>query len=198
MENTKLKPEGVCIVDAVPADAPLISRVIMMALGVELCESFATGGRTLDDVEALFTRCAQCDDSQYSWVNTVKAVDGAGNICGLAVSYDGAKLHELRRRFLDEFALMNGFRIDDRMTDETDAGEWYLDSLAVFPEYRGMGLASLLIDAVAERARKGGKPLGLLVDKTNGRAEALYRRVGFEPVGDRPFAGEIMTHMQRH
>ena len=184
------------IIPAEKTDSPMIARTIMEALGQELCESFTHPGRTLQDVADLFRLCAEADDSQYSWNNTLKAVDENGNILGMVISYDGAQLHELRKRFLDEFAKQNGFRIDDRMSDETDATEWYLDSLAVFPEYRGRGIARSLISAVRERAAPSGKPVGLLVDKTNHRAEGLYDRLGFQTVGDRPFAGELMTHKQ--
>lgn len=185
------------IVPAEPGDGRLIARTIMMALGQELCESFASEGRSLDEIEDLFTACGDSDDSQYSWRNTLKAVDEEGNVLGMVISYDGARLEELRRRFLDEFAKRNGFRIDSHMTDETDPSEWYLDSLAVFPEYRGRGIAGELITAVCRLGAEAGKPTGLLVDKTNHRAEGLYDRLGFRTVGDRAFAGEIMTHKVR-
>ncbi len=184
------------IVGAEPGDGLLIARTIMEALGEEICESFAERGRSLDDVTELFRRCAEADDSQYSWRNTLKAVDKDGTVLGMVISYDGARLYELRKRFLDEFEKMNGFRIDAHMTDETEPGEWYLDSLAVFPEYRGRGIARRLIEAVREKSRVSGKPVGLLVDKTNHRAEGLYDRLGFRTVGDRAFAGELMTHKQ--
>ncbi len=193
---SELNNNMINIIPAERADAPLIARTIMEALGAEMCESFTRPGRTLEDIEELFTICAESDDSQYSWVNTLKAVDEDGNVCGMVISYDGAKLYELRKRFLDEFAKQNGFRIDDRMTDETEPGEWYLDSLAVFPEYRGRGIARQLIEGVRQRALPSGKPVGLLVDKTNHRAEGLYNRLGFRTVGDRSFAGELMTHKQ--
>ena len=194
--DNKNTPDDIIIMPAACDDAPLIADTIMMALGRELCESFTDEERTLDDVRRLFTECAATDDSQYSYLNTLKAVDGKGNVAGMVVSYDGARLYELRKRFLDEFERFNGYRIDQYMTDETEDGEWYLDSLAVFPAYRGKGIARRLIEAVRERALPSGKPVGLLVDKTNHRAEHLYDSLGFKTVGDRAFAGEVMTHKQ--
>lgn len=188
--------KNIRIVPAEPGDGTLIAYTIMEALGKEICESFTSRGRSLEDVTELFRRCGDSEDSQYSWKNTLKAIDEAGNVCGMVISYDGTRLYELRKRFLDEFERMNGFRIDGNMPDETDAGEWYLDSLAVFPEYRGRGIARRLIEAVRNKAVTSGKPVGLLVDKTNHRAEGLYNRLGFVTVGDRAFAGEIMTHKQ--
>lgn len=185
------------IIEAEKSDAPLIAKGVMMALGDELCESFTSGDRMLDDVARLFTVCAEADDSQYSWRNSLVAVDDDGSRMGVIVAYDGAKLHQLRKRFLDEFEKMNGFRIDEHMTDETSADEYYLDSLAVMPEYRGRGIAGKLIAAAAKRGREiAGKRSGLLVDKTNNRAHALYTKLGFEEKGERPFAGEMMYHLQ--
>lgn len=194
--KTPASADHITIRPAVRDDAPQIADTIMMALGRELCESFTDQERTLDDVRRLFTVCAASDDSQYSYLNTLKAVDAEGNTVGMVISYDGARLYELRKRFLDEFEKLNGFRIDGHMTDETEPGEWYLDSLAVFPAYRGRGIARRLIEGVKQRALPSGKPVGLLVDKTNHRAEHLYDSLGFKTVGDRAFAGELMTHKQ--
>lgn len=188
--------EGTRIRPATPGDAPDIARAIMMALGDEMCAGFVSEGNTLDDVARLFAICAASDDSQYSWRNTLVAVGPEGETRGLLVSYDGARLDELRRRFLDEFTAMHGYRIDSYMTEETTPDEFYIDSLAVFPEYRGRGIAGALIAAAAGRARREcGKPLGLLVDKTNHRARGLYNRLGFVPDGERAFAGELMDHL---
>ena len=82
------------------------------------------------------------------------------------------------------------------MDDETDGSEFYLDTLAVLPEYRGRGIASALLKASIEKARKMGKPAGLLVDKDNTRARRLYESIGFEQIGERPFCYVMMDHLQ--
>ena len=82
------------------------------------------------------------------------------------------------------------------MDDETQAGELYLDSLAVLPEYRHRGIAKALLLATKKRADKLGLPcVGLLVDKGNPTAEALYTSVGFGYVGDNQWGGHAMKHM---
>ncbi len=186
------------IIAAKKEHAPYIAKAIMTALGEEMCESFTSEGNSLEDVERLFRICAESDDSQYSWKNVLVAVSDDTEIpLGLIVSYDGAKLYQLRQRFLDEFANMHGYRIDQYMTDETTADEYYLDSLAVFPDYRGQGIAGELIKAASNKGwEECKKPAGLLVDKTNHRARGLYDRLGFKPMGERAFAGEMMDHLQ--
>ena len=82
------------------------------------------------------------------------------------------------------------------MDDETQAGELYLDSLAVLPEYRRQGIASRLIWATKERADRMGLPcVGLLVDKGNPDGEALYASAGFKYVNDSVWGGHPMKHL---
>lgn len=177
--------------------APYIGRAITMAIGSELAADLAGPDHTVEDVEALFTSLARREDSQYSYLNSLVAVDDDSNVMGVIVSYDGARLRPLRKAFLSEAETAIGLRFDGEPDDETDSDEYYLDSLAVFPPYRGQGIARQLIEAAARRASQCGKPLGLLVSKTNPHARRLYDSLGFRPVGDRPFAGELMTHLQR-
>ena len=83
------------------------------------------------------------------------------------------------------------------MDDETQAGELYIDSIAVSEEFRGHGIAKHLLKAVIERAREMGLPaVGLLVDKGNPRAESLYNKVGFQYVNDSAWGGHEMRHLQ--
>ena len=67
-----------------------------------------------------------------------------------------------------------------QMDDETEAGEFYLDSLAIYPEYRRRGIARQLLKRATEHAASLNLPAALLVDKGNPNAERLYRSVGFE------------------
>lgn len=176
-------------------DAPEIAQAILEALGEDMCKSFTSEGNSLDDVKRLFTICAASEDSQYSYRNAFVA-ETVGLTAGVIVSYDGARLDCLRKRFLDEFAKMHGYRIDHYMTDETTPDEFYIDSLAVFPQFRGKGIASMLIEAARKRGlEETGKKTGLLVDKTNHRARGLYNRMGFVADGEREFAGEVMDHL---
>lgn len=182
------------ITEAKNSDAELIGRVVVEAIGPELAREFA-GEHPASDVERLFATLAARKDSQYSYLNTLKAVAPDGTPMGFIVGYDGARLHDLRLAFFDEAERILGRDMRGHMPDETDPDEFYLDSLAVFPEFRGRGVASALILAMARRT--AGKPFGLLCDKANARARRLYDSLGFRYVGDRPFAGELMDHLRR-
>lgn len=181
---------------ATPADASLIASCILDAVGEEIVDSLAHPDHTREDVHALFASLAAGDVAQYSYKNTLVAVDDDGTPCGVAVAYDGARLHEMRPHFFTEARRMLG-RNWEAMEDECTAWEFYLDTLAVLPRYRGRGYARALIEATAGRAREAGKPLGLLVEKENHPARALYTKCGFKYFEDRPFAFVMMDHMIR-
>lgn len=177
-------------------DAPEIAGLIVMAMTDECCRHFYGERHTAADFLRLITDLAAREDTQYSFRNAICATDRDGGIAGVSVSYDGARLIELRRPFIEE--ALARFGIDHSgMTPETQAGETYLDSLAVHPQYRGRGIAGMLLKATAERARTAGAgPLGLLVDEGNPKAERLYVRSGFREVGRTAWGGHGMKHMQ--
>lgn len=187
------------IIPATPDHALLIGRAVTMAIGEEIARNLAGADHTPADVAALFASLAARTDTQYSYRNTLAAVDDDGRVMGLLVGYDGAGLIRMRRIFFSEALKQIGLDFGpdaDAMEPETTPDEFYLDTLAVFPDYRGRGIARALIEAVRSRAAECGKPLGLLVDKANTRARALYDSVGFRHVDERYFAGELMDHMQ--
>lgn len=176
--------------------APLIAKAVMMAVGDEICEDFAGESHSIADVEGLFTALAGMDDSQYSYVNTLVAVDDeSGEVMGLCVGYAGAELHRLRRRFFEGVRVWLGKDMEG-MADETSGDEFYIDTLATMPEHRGKGVGTALLRGMVARAHDRGLPAGLLVEKNNDNAARLYESIGFRYVDDRPFAGILMSHLR--
>jgi ribosomal protein S18 acetylase RimI-like enzyme len=65
-------------------------------------------------------------------------------------------------------------------------GELELVSMWVRPQARGQQVASALVEAVVERARRTGLPrVHLWVTESNKPARRLYERCGFSPTGER-------------
>lgn len=173
-----------------------IARLIMTAMTDECCLHFVGEGQTTDDFFRTMTRLAEADATQYSYRNAIVATDDDGCVAGICVSYDGALLHQLRAAFI-EAAKTDFGRDFSGMDDETQAGELYIDSLAVKPQYRRQGIASALLNATIEKARGMGLPaVGLLVDCGNPNAERLYRNIGFDYAGDATWGGHPMKHLQ--
>ena len=161
------------IKDAIKEQNAEIARLIMMAMTDECCQYF-------------------CGEGSYK--NTLVAMDGQ-RVVGVSVSYDGSQLHELRCAFIEAAKTYIG-KDHTGMDDETQAGELYLDSLAVLPAYRRQGIAQRLLIATRERAHLLHLPrVGLLVDKGNPDGEALYTTVGFHYVNDNHWGGHPMKHL---
>ena len=170
-------------------DAAMIARVVSMAIGDEQALYDYCGENYL----AVLTSVAQADATQYSWRYALVAeVDGS--VAGVVVGYDGAMLEELRA---GTFAIIREHigRVPT-IPNETEAGEYYLDSVGVVPEYRGRGVGRALVAALCEKAfKEGHERVGLIVDSDNAQAERLYTSQGFERVGTRLFFGHQMWHL---
>ena len=180
--------------EATKSQAAEIASLIMTAMTDDCCLHFCGEGYGLEDYCRMMIMLVEREDSQYSYRNTLVAMD-ANRVVGISVSYDGARLHELRRAFI-EAAKEHLGKDHSGMDDETQAGELYLDSLAVLPEYRRQGIARELLLATKELANRLGLPcVGLLVDKDNPVGEALYASVGFQYVNDNQLGGHPMKHL---
>lgn len=180
--------------EATKEQAAEIARLIMVAMTDDCCLHFCGVGYGLDDFRQMMTSLVEREDSQYSYRNTLVAM-ADHEVVGIAVSYDGARLHELRQAFIQSAKLCIG-KDHSGMDDETQAGELYLDSLAVLPEYRRQGIAKRLLHATKDKANKMSLPcVGLLVDKGNPAGEALYASVGFRYANDSEWGGHPMKHL---
>jgi ribosomal protein S18 acetylase RimI-like enzyme len=68
------------------------------------------------------------------------------------------------------------------------AGSWYLNVVAVYPEFRGQGLGSALLGKAEEIARLADAPqISLIVEEANTGALRLYLQYGFEEWVRRPY-----------
>ena len=182
------------IQEATEAQASDIAKLIMMAMTDDCCLHFCGEGHGLDDFRRMMTSLVERTDTQYSYRNTLVAMEGQ-KVTGIAVSYDGGRLHQLRQAFIQAARKYIG-KDHSGMDDETRAGELYLDSLAVLPEYRRQGIAQRLLKATKEKADAMGLPcVGLLVDQGNPAGEALYASAGFRYANDSHWGGHPMKHL---
>jgi ribosomal protein S18 acetylase RimI-like enzyme len=90
---------------------------------------------------------------------------------------------------------INGYVIPDDLPDSSQVraflkplaqlkavarGTWYISALAVYPEYRGQGVAAALLAWAEAQARAAGcAEVTLMVGSFNAGARAAYRRFGF-------------------
>ncbi|MBE6181485.1 MAG: GNAT family N-acetyltransferase [Rikenellaceae bacterium] len=172
-------------------DAATIAMTVAMAIGDERALQNYCG----DNYLAVLAAIACTKGTQYSWQNALIA-EYEGQVAGAVVGYDGAQLEQLRKGTLAVIQKHVG-RVPT-IADETETGEYYLDSVAVMTEFRGLGLGVCLVNAFCDKAfAEGYERVGLIVDCDNPKAEMLYTSQGFERVGERWFFGHRMWHLQR-
>lgn len=154
-------------------DARFIAENVLRALHIDEADE--------EHIEHLASICRR-EDTLYSWRNaTVALYDDVP--AGLMVAYDGARYRQMRDI---TFPMIRIYVGDDyqSMDDETCAGEYYLDSLAVLEEYRCKGIASALIQEMFRLKDQAGIPLAtLVVEPENDSAYRLYTRNGFHHQG---------------
>lgn len=178
---------------AKPEQAAEIATLIMEAMDADCCQNFAGPHHTLADFHRLITRLVSMEDTQYSYQNTLTAMQGK-RIVGIITGYDGKDLRHLRKAFIEGAKAEFG-RDFSKMDDETQAGEYYIDSLAVREDCRRQGIAAALLKAFIQK-HGYNQPVGLLVDVTHPTAERLYVQMGFVYKGDARWGGHAMRHLQ--
>lgn len=175
---------------ATPNDAAIIAFAVAMAIGDKATLRRYCG----DDYMAVLEDIARHEATQYSWQYALVAEVG-GVVAGAVVGYDGAQLGLLREGTFR--VLRESIGRIPTIVDETAAGEYYLDSVGVLPEFRGLGVGRRLVQAFCDRVFKAGyERVGLIVDVDNGGAERLYTSLGFERVGTCSFFSHQMWHLQ--
>ncbi len=91
------------------------------------------------------------------------------------------------------------------MEPECLPGEFYLDSMAILPEFRGRAYEYagstdrighiLMLDGIEEGRRKGFPRISLIVDKAKPRLKTYYSALGFRPDGEILFFGHLYDRM---
>ncbi len=181
--------ESIKIRLATADDAAIIAQAVAMAIGEESVVEYCGAGylKVLEEV-------ASATDTQYSYANALVA-EVNGVAAGAVVGYDGAKLEDLREGTLSIVRKYN--KALAVIGDETQAGEFYIDSLGVLPQFRGCGVGKRLLMAMAGKGFVlGCSKVGLIVDFENSGASELYKGCGFQPVGEKLFFRHKMHHMQ--
>lgn len=121
------------------------------------------------------------EDVLYSWRNTTLAlVDGQP--VGMITAYEGRFYRSMREVTMGIVKEKLGVEFPG-MEDEALPGEYYLDSLAVKPEFRGQGIGRALLQRGIEHGLALQLNVTLAVDPVNERAQRLYASLGFKSAG---------------
>lgn len=174
------------------ADADLIASLLLLAME-QIAYEFI-GEQNYVKAKSFLTAMVLHPKRQYTFDNHW-IFEEENELLGLALLYDGALLSQLREPVAQY--IQENFGKAFNPEDETQAGEIYIDCIAVAPNQQGKGIGSKILEFLKEEyATKQNKTLGLLVDYTNPQAEKLYIRQGFEIVCEKTLVGKRLKHMQ--
>ena len=182
----------VTIRDAHPTDAPFLAECILA--GMHLYDFEEIVNDDLADALENITQSEGREDTLYTYSRTrIAEVDGKP--AGALLSYPGELYKELRDRTLREYwpAFFTQFGNDE---SETDPGEYYLDSLAVYPDYRRMGIGrALLEDGIKIGLSEGFTQIALVADAEMPHLIDIYQSIGFVPADHRNVFGTDFLRM---
>jgi len=162
--------------NAFPADAPFLAKCIMAGMHFY---DFGTPVPEEKDIYENLVKCEQREDLLYSYTRTrIAELDGV--VAGSLLSYPGDIYREMRdktfRELWPDFFLQHG-----ASDQEADPGEYYLDTLAVLPDYRRRGIGrALLEDGIQKGLALGYDRITLVADHDMPHLIRLYEMAGFK------------------
>lgn len=136
----------------------------------------------------------ETENNQYSYQNCYVA-EADNEIIGAVNLYDGADLQKLRNPIIEY--VRSNYNPDFNPEDETQAGEYYIDSLGINPKHQGKGIGSAILQFLIDKyVHKNKETLGLLVEEDNPNAKKLYLKLGFKPIGYKTLVKKNLEHLQ--
>ena len=178
--------------DARPEDAPFLAKCIMS--GMHLYDFEECVPEQMAGIFSGLSVCETLDDTLYTYRNT-RVAEVNGNQAGALLSYPGEEYLSRKERTFREF-WPGYFSEHGADKPETDPGEWYLDSLAVHPEFRKMGIGkALLQDGIRKGLEEGFSKVALVADPEYPHLVRLYESLGFVPEETRHAFGTDFLRM---
>jgi len=177
---------------AIASDASAITHYLQLAMEDILFEFIRD--HNPKSAQAFLLHFVQSVNNQYSYQNCFVAEEDQQVIAALNI-YDGAHLEQLRAPIANY--IITELKQPFTPEDETQAGEYYIDSFGVSPEHQGKGIGAKLLQYVIDTyVHQQQQTVGLLVDEDNPSAKRLYVKLGFQPVGEKLLVGKKMIHLQ--
>ena len=177
--------EAVKIRDAAREDCAELAQLINFAgegLPLYLWQQMAGPG---EDPWQIGRERAARETGSFSYRNAVVAeVDG--NIVGALVGYPVPDEPEA----IDTESTPSMF-VPLLELENLAAGTWYVNAVAAFPQARGLGVGSKLMQWAELRASEFRlRGVSLIVSDANRGAQRLYERLGYEEAASRPMVRE--------
>lgn len=183
---------------ATPDDASVCAELIHLPMGrvADFLFGFDDPAFARSVLERLFAERANRFSHEFADVAQTK-----GNVAGLLLGYPEREMQQTQVSMFQQLsAIYDGgqmLRFLCRTLPlarlvEAEAGEFYIFSLAVLPEFQGRGIGTRLLHHAETRARLAGlKVCSLGVEADNDGARRLYERSGYQVV-----ATERVPHLE--
>lgn len=170
---------------AAPEDADALAVLINQAgegLPLYLWTSMAESGEDPWDVGR--SRALR-EEGGFSYRNSVIAEIG-GKIAGCLIGYALPEEPEET-----DFEAIPPMFVPLQELEDLAPNTWYINVVAVYPDFRGHGVGSRLMERAEQAARESSRPgLSLIVADSNTGARRLYARLGYREIVKRPIVKE--------
>ncbi|MFZ3052713.1 MAG: GNAT family N-acetyltransferase [Sulfuricurvum sp.] len=171
-------------------DADIVVPLLIEAMGDIAYRLSGTNDH--DECEAILKSHFLGENSRISY-RRCWVIESDGKICGAIACYGGDRAGEY-----DEWAraeIRKRFQYDQPIDPECEKGEFYIDSIAISPLYRGKRFSALLIEKSKEIAKEGGyERVSLIVDEEKSSLKHYYQSLGFNEDGLK----EVYQHSYAH
>ena len=173
-------PDDSSVRSARPDDAPVLAELVNYAgegMPLYLWEKMATDGQT--GWEVGHQRAAR-ETGSFSYRNA-QIIDCDGAAAGALIGYE---IGDEPEPIGDDMPAMF---VPLQELENLAPGTWYVNVLAVLPDFRNCGLGSRLLALADEEGAKAGKRgMSVIVADNNKGAQRLYRACGYSEIARRP------------
>ncbi len=179
-------------------DAPFLAMCLMEAMGGNIFNNVMNHSlsKEMEKRLALLTEVCRREDTLYTWLSGTIAQNEEGTLLGASIAYDGKEYHSRRMKSFSMSAKIISFDIE-KMEDEACEGEFYLDTLAVVPSFRGQGIGHLLLDDWLKKADTLRLRPTIIYHPRNTRARQVYESIGMRDSRPIFIFGDYYMKMER-
>lgn len=136
-------------------------------------------------------RTYQNPKGDYSWRNCT-IVEHDHKSCGMLLTFampDGPTRDQAKRPTADDENVFAPYIYLE------ESNSWYICGIALFPEHRGRGIGSQLMQQAHEEAKQHGySKLSLVAFEQNAGSVRLYQKLGYEVVDHAPIVPHPLIH----
>lgn len=155
-------------------DVAFVASAVLAGVGYEYWDGKAMSEDIPINYERMRDMICTAEDTLYSYRNAVIA-ECDGRVAACMISYSGDRYLELRQNVS---VRMGWDSVPEEFGTEVEPGEYYLDTLAAHPDFRGRGIGADLLKKTAEDHRDENPCL--IVETDHDKVINLYESLGFQ------------------